>query len=102
MSDAGDKVQLYIYDLSNGLARQMSMALIGKQVCMCGQSPPGASPSALLCNPLTPKFFLVQLEGVWHTAVVVGGREYYYGQGIQDAPAGSSPFGNPLQVVDLG
>ena len=32
MADSGEKVQLYIYDLSNGLARQMSMALIGKQV----------------------------------------------------------------------
>ena len=32
MADSGEKVQLYVYDLSNGLARQMSMALIGKQV----------------------------------------------------------------------
>ena len=32
MADSWEKVQLYVYDLSNGLARQMSMALIGKQV----------------------------------------------------------------------
>jgi hypothetical protein len=25
-------VQLYIYDLSNGLARQLSLSLIGKQI----------------------------------------------------------------------
>ena len=31
----GEKVQLYVYDLSKGLARQMSLALIGKQVCEC-------------------------------------------------------------------
>lgn len=30
--DGGEKVQLYVYDLSNGLARAMSRALIGKQV----------------------------------------------------------------------
>lgn len=26
-------VELYIYDLSQGLARQLSAALLGKQVC---------------------------------------------------------------------
>lgn len=26
------RVQLYVYDLSNGLARQLSLSLIGKQI----------------------------------------------------------------------
>lgn len=33
MSDDGEKVQLYVYDLSNGLARQLSPMLLNKQVC---------------------------------------------------------------------
>ena len=45
---------------------------------------------------------LLQIEGVWHTAVVLGHTEHYYGQGLQSAPAGRTPFGTPVQVVDLG
>lgn len=40
--------------------------------------------------------------GVWHTAIVVGGVEYYYGGGVQQAPAGCTPFGQPQDVILLG
>ncbi|KAK9944833.1 hypothetical protein M0R45_010382 [Rubus argutus] len=60
-------------DLSQGLARQMSMAFIGKAI-----------------------------EGIWHTGVLVYGNEYYFGGGIQHAPAGSTPYGTPIHVVELG
>jgi hypothetical protein len=29
-------------------------------------------------------------------------HEYYFGGGIQHCPAGSTPYGTPLKVVDLG
>ena len=32
MSEQAEKVQLYVYDLSRGLARQLSMGLLGKQI----------------------------------------------------------------------
>lgn len=35
MGDDGEKVQLYVYDLSNGLARQLSPMLLNKQVRAC-------------------------------------------------------------------
>lgn len=56
MDDFGSQsVQLYIYDLTKGMASMMSQMLLGRHI-----------------------------EGVWHTAVVVYGREYFYGgQGIQ-------------------
>ena len=38
MGDNGEKVQLYVYDLSNGLARQLSPMLLNKQVCACSYS----------------------------------------------------------------
>ncbi|XP_065634467.1 uncharacterized protein LOC136069642 [Quercus suber] len=34
--------------------------------------------------------------------VVVYGNEYYFGGGIQHAPAGSTPYGTPIRMVDLG
>ncbi|KAF9651564.1 DUF862-domain-containing protein [Thelephora ganbajun] len=67
------RVQLYIYDLSNGLARQLSLSLTGKQI-----------------------------DGIWHTSVVVFGREVFYGQGIHTAGPGASHHGQPLQVLDMG
>ncbi|DBA79681.1 hypothetical protein WJX77_012191 [Trebouxia sp. C0004] len=72
-SDDGEKVQLYVYDLSNGLARQLSPMLLNKQI-----------------------------DGIWHTAIVVGGLEYYYGGGVNQSIPGSTPFGQPLQKIDLG
>lgn len=56
MDDYGpEPVQLYIYDLSAGAAALMSGMLLGRHI-----------------------------EGIWHTAVVVHGHEYFYGgQGIR-------------------
>ena len=66
-------VQLYVYDLSGGVARSLSQALLGQQI-----------------------------DGIWHTSVVVRGIEHYFGGGINVAPAGTTPFGHPIQVIDLG
>lgn len=73
MAEEGHKVLLNVYDLSQGLARQMSSAFLGKTI-----------------------------EGIWHTGVVVYGNEYYFGGGIQHAPVGTTPYGTPIRVVDLG
>ncbi|KAF5374136.1 hypothetical protein D9615_008883 [Tricholomella constricta] len=68
-----EPVKLYVYDLSNGMARQMSRQLTGRQI-----------------------------DGIWHTSVVVFGRETFYGQGISTTLPGRSHHGAPLQVIDLG
>lgn len=62
-----------VYDLSQGLARQLSTTFLGKVI-----------------------------EGVWHTGVVVYGKEYYFGGGIQHSPTGQTQYGKPCKVVDLG
>ncbi|KAJ8474075.1 hypothetical protein ONZ51_g7460 [Trametes cubensis] len=67
------KVQLYVYDLSNGLAKQLSRQLTGRQI-----------------------------DGIWHTSVVVFGKEIFYGQGICITQPGMSHHGKPLQIVDMG
>jgi len=70
----GFKVQVYIYDLTQGMARTLGPALIGRP-----------------------------LDGVWHTAVVVYGREYFFGgSGIEFCNPGGTMLGQPLQVEDLG
>lgn len=73
MAEDGYKVSLNVYDLSQGLARQLSTTFLGKAI-----------------------------DGIWHTGVVVYGNEYFFGGGIQHAPAGKTPYGIPVQVVDLG
>lgn len=37
-----------------------------------------------------------------HTGVVVYGREYYFGGGIQQDRPGRTPYGTPIRVEDLG
>ena len=44
----------------------------------------------------------MQIDGVWHTSLVVGGLEYYYGHGINSALPGTTPCGTPVQKIDLG
>lgn len=74
MEDQTYSVKLYIYDLSKGLARQLSPILLGKQ-----------------------------LEGVWHTAIVIHGAEYFFGgQGITHCPPAATLLGQPDAIVDLG
>jgi len=70
----GFKVQVYIYDLTQGMARTMGPALIGRP-----------------------------LDGVWHTAVVVYGKEYFFGGGgIEFCNPGGTMMGQPLKIEDLG
>jgi PPPDE putative peptidase domain/PUL domain len=66
-------VTLNVYDLSQGMARQMSPMLLGKQ-----------------------------LDGIWHTGVVVFATEYYFGGGICSDPPARTPYGTPLRTVELG
>ncbi|KAG1359717.1 desumoylating isopeptidase 1 [Cocos nucifera] len=73
MAEDGHRVTLNVYDLSQGLARQLSMTFLGKAI-----------------------------EAIWHTGVVVYGNEYYFGGGIQCDPAGMTPYGTPLRVIELG
>jgi len=67
-------VQLYIYDLSQGMARSLGPAL-----------------------------GLHDLEGVWHTAIVVHNIEIFFGgSGIEHCFPGTTQLGQPLKTQNLG
>ena len=82
-------VELYVYDLSKvcsilhhfkikltsfeGLARQFSMALTG-----------------------------MQIDAIYHTSLVFGGTEYFFGQGVHKAFPGSTHHGQPMQIIHQG
>lgn len=66
-------VELYVYDLSGGMARQYSQALTG-----------------------------VQIDAIYHTAIVLNRVEYFFGQGIHRKIPGSTHHGRPMRVIKLG
>ncbi|KAL0944038.1 PUL domain-containing protein (kinesin motor domain-containing protein) [Colletotrichum truncatum] len=66
-------VHLLVYDLSRGLARQMSQSMLG-----------------------------FHLDAVYHTSIQLNGREYVYDGGIVDIKPGSSHLGQPLERIFLG
>ncbi|KAI8475014.1 MAG: PPPDE putative peptidase domain-containing protein [Monoraphidium minutum] len=66
-------VSLHLYDLTRGMASALSPMLLGKHIA-----------------------------GIWHSGLVIHGREYFYGYGISSTRAGETPFGQPDMVVVLG
>jgi hypothetical protein len=66
-------VHLLVYDLSRGLARQMSRDLLG-----------------------------FQLDAVYHTSIKLNGREYVYDGNVVSIIPGTSHLGRPLQELYLG
>lgn len=52
---------------------------------------------------LSPMFLGKRIEGIWHTGVVVYGREYTYGGiGIQWCNPGGTLLGRPHKIQDMG
>ncbi|ESO05912.1 hypothetical protein HELRODRAFT_64188, partial [Helobdella robusta] len=67
-------VDLYIYDLSQGLAKTLGSLIFRKPVA-----------------------------GVWHTGVVVYGTEYFFGtQGIQFIQPGGTILGHTYRIHNMG
>jgi desumoylating isopeptidase 1 len=67
------EVHLYIYDLASEAVRGMSRSLLG-----------------------------IELEGIWHTSIVVHGKEYYFRGGIEESAPKSTVFGVPISEMSYG
>jgi thioredoxin len=72
-NNKNNQVHLYVYDITNGMAKNLGHMLIGKFV-----------------------------EGVWHTSVVVFGKEFYFAGGIVYDPPKTTPHGLPVKEIYLG
>mmetsp|Transcript_98818 Transcript_98818/g.258138 ORF Transcript_98818/g.258138 Transcript_98818/m.258138 type:complete len:600 (+) Transcript_98818:67-1866(+) len=67
------QVQAYVYDITGGMAKMISMSLVGKQI-----------------------------DVVPHTGIVVFGKEYFFGSGPCIGVPGQSVPAQVAQVLDLG
>lgn len=64
-------VQLYIYDLSRGMAAAISPMLLGKFL--------NKIKKRLTYFPIFFSILGKRIDGVWHTSIVVYSREYFFG-----------------------
>ena len=67
------EVQLYVYDLTRGVARGMSQQLLG-----------------------------IQIDAVYHTSLVFNNIEYLFGRGIQTCYPGRTHHGQPMEIIPMG
>lgn len=47
-------------------------------------------------------FLGVHIDAVYHTAVVFGGIEYFFGAGVQTTYPGATHHGRPMEVISMG
>ncbi|CAK7896119.1 hypothetical protein CAAN1_12S01596 [[Candida] anglica] len=71
--EQGFPVKVYVYDISRGMAAMYAPMILG-----------------------------INLEAIYHTSVVIYGKEYYIDQGIKCATPGTTKYGVPIEVLDLG
>lgn len=44
----------------------------------------------------------IQIDAVYHTALVFGGIEYFFGGGVQTSYPGATHHGKPMEVIPMG
>ena len=44
----------------------------------------------------------IQIDAVYHTALVFGGVEYFFGAGVQTSYPGGTHHGRPMEVIPMG
>ncbi|GAA5836340.1 hypothetical protein JCM3766R1_003494 [Sporobolomyces carnicolor] len=70
----GEPIELFVYDLSNGMAQSLGPMLVGRPI-----------------------------EGIWHTSIVLFGVEIWFGQGIHaKTPPGTTHHGAPRKRIQMG
>ena len=44
----------------------------------------------------------IQIDAVYHTALVFGGIEYFFGAGVQTSYPGATHHGKPMEIIPMG
>ncbi|KAG0439430.1 Desumoylating isopeptidase 1 [Dictyocoela muelleri] len=73
MNSSKTRVYLYVYDLSKGNAKKLSKQILG-----------------------------IQIDGIWHTSIVVFNQEYYYQRQIVSTSIGNHDYGAPVDIIEMG
>lgn len=74
MEEESYPIQVYVYDISHGLARIYSQSILG-----------------------------IPLDAIYHTSVVIYGKEYYFDQeGVVAGVPEFTRFGKPQEVINKG
>ena len=51
---------------------------------------------------MSRNFLGTYIDAVYHTALVFGGIEYFFGHGIQTCYPGSTHHGRPMEIIPMG
>ena len=51
---------------------------------------------------MSASFLGVQIDAVYHTALVFGGIEYFFGAGVQTSYPGKTHHGRPMETISMG
>ncbi|KAK4691498.1 desumoylating isopeptidase 1, partial [Lecanoromycetidae sp. Uapishka_2] len=51
---------------------------------------------------MSASFLGVQIDAVYHTALVFGGIEYFFGGGVQTSYPGATHHGKPMEIIPMG
>ncbi len=51
---------------------------------------------------MSASFLGIQIDAVYHTALVFGGVEYFFGAGVQTSYPGRTHHGKPMEVIPMG
>ncbi|KAI5188409.1 desumoylating isopeptidase 1 [Nematocida sp. AWRm77] len=69
----GAPVELWVYDISNGMAKELLGGVLDKDI-----------------------------QGIWHSSIVVYGKEYYFFSGIKQSVPETTHFGTPVKKLPFG
>ncbi|KAL8847457.1 MAG: hypothetical protein Q9221_007526 [Calogaya cf. arnoldii] len=84
-------VELYVYDLSQV-----------QRACETGISTTLRRRLLAHLEQMSLSFLGTQIDAVYHTALVFGGIEYFFGAGIQQTYPGATHHGRPMEIIPLG
>ena len=51
---------------------------------------------------MSAAFLGTQIDAVYHTSLVFGGVEYFFGAGIQTSYPGATHHGQPMETIPMG
>ena len=51
---------------------------------------------------MSQSFLGTHIDAVYHTALVFGGIEYFFGAGVQQTYPGATHHGRPMDIIRLG